>query len=168
MDWEARDGQTTMIPVAGHGQLLARMPITERQRALLGQAVRFAVSGGIATFVTAAFYLLFATWLGFHPIVANTVACGFGVTLGYALHSRWSFPAASAARRHDRTGPRFLLVCLVSYCSNSAWILILTDLLGAPAWAGAIPMMAFTPLLTFALNRWWTFADHTLAPSPGR
>lgn len=126
--------------------------------ALFGQLVRYAFTGGFITALGAALYWVTATFMGFHPLVANTFAYTLCVAIGYVLHSRWSFRGHGSRDNPARRTSRFFLVSLVSYGTNSAFVWILTGpLLDGPTWWPVVPMLFVTPFVTFALNRRWVF-----------
>jgi putative flippase GtrA len=124
---------------------------------LLGQVVRFGVSGGIATLLGALAYWVPATFLGVPPLVANLFNYLVAVASGYVLHSRWSFRGHGERDNALRTTGRFFLVSLVSLGLNSLWVWLLTGLLEGPTWWPLVPMIFVTPAVTFALNRQWVF-----------
>ena len=125
---------------------------------LLGQLVRFGLVGLFVTAVGVAFYWVPATFMGVPPLIANVIGYLVAVGLGYVLHSRVSFRGhGSRDKPVQRTG-RFFLVSLVSLGLNSLWVGVLTGPLAGPTWWPVVPMLFVTPMVTFALNRWWVFA----------
>ena len=128
-----------------------------RTSGVLGQLVRFGISGGIATFL---YTLVYSPLAGF-GITSEQVAniCGYlvAVASGYLLHSNWSFRGHGAAA--TRTSWRFFLVSLVSYAINAFWVWLLTDdaMLAGAWWWPLVPVLCVTPLVTFFLNRVWVF-----------
>lgn len=126
------------------------------------QAIRFLIAGGASTLLTAGLYLLAAVVLEIAPIRANFLAYMVGISVGYGLHSRWSFKAGCMSRNLGRAGPRFVAVCLVNLVLNSGWVWLLTNRLGLATWTPLVPMFFITPPISFILNRTWTF--HSVAP----
>jgi putative flippase GtrA len=127
-------------------------------RELIGQLVRFGLVGGFVTALGAGAYWVPATFLGIHPLLANVFGYLVAAGVGYMLHSRVSFRGhGSRDNPVQRTG-RFLVVSLVSLALNSLWVWVLTGLLHGPTWWPVVPMIFVTPLVTFALNRYWVFA----------
>ncbi len=125
--------------------------------ALQGQLLRFGMVGGFVTALSVIVYYVPATWLGVPPLLANLLAYGVAVALGYVLHSRVSFKGhGSRDKPLERTG-RFFIVSLVSLGLNSLFVGILTGPLQGPTWWPVIPMLFVTPVVTFTLNRQWVF-----------
>jgi putative flippase GtrA len=123
---------------------------------MLGQLLRFIVTGALVTALGVGVYALAALALGWHPQLANVLAYVAAMTTGYVMHSRWSFRDHGTRSRSTRV--KFVVVSLVSLGLNSAWIAILTGPMGlSPAWP-ILPMLFVTPAVTFVLNRQWVFA----------
>ena len=124
---------------------------------LLGQLIRFVIAGGITTGL---YTLVYSPLAGF-GVTSEQVAniCGYLVAMGsgYLLHSRWSFRGHGAEA--TKTSWRFFMVSLVSFGLNTVFIWIFTDdaMLAGPWWWPLIPILFVTPLVTFALNRFWVF-----------
>ncbi len=134
--------------------MLATVP--PERRAILGQLLRFLVSGGIVTALGVGVYAVIALVLRWHPQLGNFLAYVTAMATGYLLHSRWSF-RDHGGTRGGNTVARFLVVSLISLGLNSFWVWLLTEPLAlSPAWPIA-PMLFVTPLVTFTLNRQWVF-----------
>ena len=131
-----------------------------RRRALAGQLIRYAITGGGVTFVSTLVYWIAAKRDGpfrIAPLVANGLAYLVAVTLGYVLHSRWSFRGHGRRDNAARTSIRFVLASLLSLALNSFWVWLLTEHIKGATW-WPIPFMVFaTPLLLFWVNRSWVF-----------
>jgi putative flippase GtrA len=135
-------------------------PVIERlsaeRREVLGQLVRFIVTGAFVTALGVAVYALAALVLGWHPQLANILAYLAAMATGYVMHSRWSF--RDHGTRSRSTSIKFVIVSLISLGLNSSWIAIMTGPMGlSPAWP-ILPMLFVTPAVTFVLNRQWVFA----------
>ncbi len=128
-----------------------------KARVLFWQLVRFGIAGGLATLCYAIVYSPLAGLKLTSEQVANFAGYLVAMLTGYLLHSRWSFRGHGAAVA--RTGPRFFAVSLVSYGANTFWVWLLTDdaILAGPWWWPLVPILFVTPLVTFALNRFWVF-----------
>lgn len=127
---------------------------------MLGQLVRFALTGG---FVTALYAVVYSPLAGFRITseqVANLLGYAVAMVTGYILHSRWSFRGHGTRDNPARTTSRFFAVSLVSLGLNSFFVWLLTDdaVLAGPWWWPLIPILFVTPLVTFTLNRVWVFA----------
>ena len=132
--------------------------LTPERRDMLLQLARFIISGGAVTALGVGVYSIVALWLRWHPQIGNFLAYVTAATIGYLLHSLWSFKGHGQRGNLGRTGSRFLIVSLISLGLNSLWVWLATGPLGLdPAWP-IIPMLFVTPLVTFTLNRQWVFA----------
>lgn len=130
--------------------------IDNEQRAVIGQIVRFGLTGAFVTALGVGVYALVALVIHWHPQLANILAYLTAMLTGYVLHSRWSF--RGHGRRTKATGVRFIVVSLISLGMNSGWIALFTEGFGLdPAWP-ILPMLFVTPAVTFLLNRKWVFA----------
>ena len=120
-----------------------------------GQLVRFAVVGFSLAGVYSAIYWYLATYV-MAPVLAVVVAFLVSVSIGFVLHSRWSF--RGHGRREDRRLKiKFLLVQTSGFFLNEIFTWVLTGPLDGPTWWPLIPAIFVTPLATFWLNRKWVF-----------
>lgn len=120
-----------------------------------GQLVRFAVVGFSLAGVYSAIYWYLATYV-MAPMLAVVVAFLVSVSIGFLLHSRWSF--RGHGRREDRLLKiKFLLVQTSGFFLNELFTWVLTGPLDGPTWWPLIPAIFVTPLATFWLNRQWVF-----------
>jgi putative flippase GtrA len=132
--------------------------VHDARRIIVGQLVRFVISGGIVTLLGVLVYAVVALKLRWHPQLGNFLAYLLAASTGYVLHSRWSFRGHGRRDRLARTSSRFIIVSLISLGLNSSWVWLLTSSLHLdPAWP-ILPMLLVTPLVTFALNRQWVFS----------
>lgn len=125
---------------------------------LAGQLIRYGLSGGFVTLVHLGIYWGFAGPLHVAPLIANIVAQVVSTTLGYVIHSRWSFRGHGRRDNLARTGGRFLIVTAFGFALNSFWVWLFTGLLGGAVWWPMPAMAVLTPLAVFWLNRKWVFA----------
>jgi putative flippase GtrA len=125
--------------------------------AMLGQLVRFAISGGLLTLLTAGLYWVLATPFRVEPLLSGTIAYVCIAGLGYVLHSRWSFKDHGSRDRPMARTIRFFIVNTIGYATNQGFIWLLVKKMGGPTWWPVLPIIFVTPLLTFTLNRRWTF-----------
>jgi putative flippase GtrA len=130
--------------------------LSPERRAILGQLVRFVISGAFVTALGVAVYALVALVLRWHPQLGNLLAYLIAVGSGYLMHSRWSF-RDHGGKRTRSTQVRFIIVSLISYALNSFWVWLLFTHLDLGREAPIVPMLFVTPLVTFALNRQWVF-----------
>ena len=127
-----------------------------RHRELLGQLVRYALTGGLASVVNIGVYWILAAG-GMDPNLAWTAGFLAAVAVGYVVHSRWSFRGHGRRDNLARTGGRFVAVSLVSFALNQLWVWSLVRHWGLPLWAPYPLVLGVTPLAVFWLNRRWVF-----------
>jgi putative flippase GtrA len=136
-------------------QLSERLPAGQRD--LLIQMVRFGLTGGLLTVLVAGGYWVVATWGGIEPMLSLTINYLVFTSLGYFLHSRWSFKGHGARDRAAVRTVRFFTVNTLGFVLNQLFVFVLVKQLGGPTWWPVIPILFVTPLLSFALNRRWVF-----------
>jgi putative flippase GtrA len=127
------------------------------RRALLGQLLRFAITGGGITAGAALGYWLLATPFGVDPALALTIVTLVFTVLGYIAHGRVSFRGHGGRDRPHVRGSRYALVALAGFALNQGFVWLLVNRLGGPAWWPIIPFLLVTPFVTFALQRRWVF-----------
>ena len=121
----------------------------------VGQLVRFAIVGFSLAALYSAIYWYLATYV-MPPVLAVVVAFLVAVSIGFVLHSRWSF--RGHGKREDRAMKiKFLAVQGSGFLLNEAFTWILTGPLHGPTWWPLIPAIFVTPLATFLLNRQLVF-----------
>jgi len=126
------------------------------RRAVIGQLVRFIVTGAFVTALGVGVYALVALVLHWHPQLGNLLAYVTAMATGYVMHSSWSFRGHGGERTHA-TKVRFVVVSLISYALNSFWVWLLWTKLDLGRAAPILPMLFVTPVVTFLLNRHWVF-----------
>jgi putative flippase GtrA len=131
--------------------------LLDRNGEILGQLVRYALTGGLASVVNIGVYWALAGG-GMDPNLAWTIGFLAAVAVGYVVHSRWSFQGHGRRDNLARTGSRFFAVALVSFAINQLWVWLLVQYFGLPLWAPYPLVLGVTPLIIFALNRRWVFA----------
>ena len=134
------------------------MNIVEKHGDLVGQLVRFGLTGGLLTLLVAGGYWLVATFLGVEPMLSLTLNFIFFSGLGYILHSRFSFRGHGSRDDVPVRTARFFTVNVIGFLCNQFFVWLLVKQLGGPTWWPVLPIVLVTPLLTFALNRRWVFA----------
>ena len=130
--------------------------LADRHSELLGQLVRYALTGGLASIVNIGVYWVLAA-RGMDPNLAWTAGFIAAVLVGYVVHRRWSFRGHGRRDNFARTGGRFVVVSLVSFGLNQLWVWLLVRQLELPLWAPYPLVLGVTPLVVFALNRRWVF-----------
>ena len=126
------------------------------RRVMLGQLVRFIITGALVTALGIAVYIIVAIGLRWHPQVGNLLAYLTATATGYVLHSGWSFRDHGGERTHA-TKLRFVVVSVISYALNSFWVWLFYTHLDLGRGAPIAPMVFITPAVTFFLNRHWVF-----------
>ncbi len=124
----------------------------------MGQLVRYALTGGVASIVNIGVYWVLAGEFRLDPNLAWLIGFVAAVAVGYLIHSRWSFRGYGRRGDLTRTGSRFVIVSLVSLALNSLWVWLLVRRLHLPLWAPYPLVLGVTPLAIFTLNRRWVFA----------
>jgi putative flippase GtrA len=97
--------------------------------ALLGQLVRYAFTGGLASIVNIGIYWVLRR-AGMDPNLAWAIGFAAAVVVGYVIHSRWSFQGHGRRDNLARTGGRFVIVSLISFALNQLWVWLLVRQLG--------------------------------------
>jgi putative flippase GtrA len=130
----------------------------EEHGVLIGQLVRFALTGGLLTLLVAGGYWLLATFFGVEPMLSLTLNFLVFTGVGYLLHSRWSFRDHGTREGNAAARTlRFLTVNCIGFAANQFFVWLLVKQMDGPTWWPVIPIIFVTPLLTFALNRKWVF-----------
>ncbi|RHW16886.1 GtrA family protein [Sphingomonas gilva] len=124
---------------------------------MLGQLVRYAITGGFVTVLGAGLYAVLVETTPMHEQIAVFAAYVLCVAIGYVLHSRWSFRGHGARGNAAATTSRFVVVSLVSYGLNAFFTWAMVRGMDLPRWSPVLPILFVTPLATFALNRHWVF-----------
>ena len=121
-----------------------------------GQLVRVAMVGFSLAAIYSAIYWYLATYV-MPPVVAVLIAFLVAVSIGFVLHSRWSFRGHGKREDHAMK-MKFLAVQGSGFLLNEAFTWVLTGpLVHGPTWWPLIPAIFVTPLATFALNRQLVF-----------
>lgn len=119
------------------------------------QLLRFVVGGMAVTLFSALIYSA-VVFAGVFALAANVVSHGCGMAAGYAVHSRWSFKAATDDGERAMI-VRFLIASAFAFLLNSLWVWLAVDVLRMHPLAPLPAMIVLTPLMSFALNRYWVF-----------
>ncbi|HEX8641966.1 MAG TPA: GtrA family protein [Allosphingosinicella sp.] len=125
---------------------------------LIGQLVRFGLTGGLLTVLVAAGYWIVADRFGVEPMLSLTLNFLVFTGVGYVLHSRFSFRGHGSRDKAGARTVRFFTVNAIGFLSNQFFVWLLVKQLGGPTWWPVLPILFVTPLLTFMLNRRWVFA----------
>jgi putative flippase GtrA len=132
--------------------------LDHERRAVFVQMLRYAVAGGLITLAVAASYWGIAEYLRVDPMLSLTIVFLFFSGVSYLVHGAFTFKDHGERDRHHVRGPRFLAINILGFVVNQAFVCYLVKHLGGPTWWPTIPMVLFTPLLTFALHRRFVYA----------
>jgi putative flippase GtrA len=122
----------------------------------VGQLARFAIVGFSLAGLYSVIYWYLATYV-MPPMLAVVVAFLVAVSIGFVLHSRWSF-RGHGRREDNRLKIKFLLVQGSGFVLNEIFTWVLTGpLVHGPTWWPLVPAIFVTPLATFLLNRQLVF-----------
>lgn len=127
----------------------------ELDQKTLGQVLRFGIVGLFLTGLYAVVYWPLATFV-IHPVLAVVIAFAVAVSVGFLLHSRWSFKG-HGKQETAGTRLRFFLSQTFGMALNAAFTWILTGPMQGPTWWPLIPAVLVTPIATYLLNRYWVF-----------
>lgn len=134
--------------------MLDALPLSEAQRALAGQILRYGLTGGFVTAFGVGAYWLAVDRFDLAPLIANVLAYLVSMALGYVLHARFSFRAEGDSVAQ---GGKFFLTSGISFALNSLFVWLLTGPMGGADW-WPIPAMIFvTPAICFVIYRQWVF-----------
>ena len=121
----------------------------------MGQLVRFGIVGLSLAVVYSAIYWYLATYF-MPPVVAVVIAFLVSVSIGFVLHSRWSFRGHGKREDHAMK-VKFLAVQSSGFLLNEAFTWVLTGPLHGPTWWPLMPAIFVTPMATYLLNRQLVF-----------
>jgi putative flippase GtrA len=119
------------------------------------QLVRFALVGFFLAGIYSAIYWYLATFV-MPPMLAVVIAFVVAVSIGFVLHSRWSF-RGHGKREDRRMKIKFLAVQSSGFFLNEGFTWILTGPMNGPTWWPLVPAIFVTPLATYMLNRQLVF-----------
>ena len=130
--------------------------LDRERREVLGQLIRFGITGAFVTALGVGVYAVVALVLQWHPQLGNVIAYVVAVATGYVMHSSWSF-RGHGGERTRATKLRFLMVSIISFAFNAFCVWLLYTYLDLGPAAPIVPMLVITPVVTFLLNRHWVF-----------
>jgi putative flippase GtrA len=138
--------------------LLVPSSVVGERRAVLLQAMRYAIAGGIITLLVAASYWAVATW--FHVDANLALGLVFVVfsAVSYVTHGKYSFQDHGTRDRQHIRAVRFFVINLLGFALNQLFVWFFVKHLGGPTWWPIPLIVALTPLITFTLHRRWVYA----------
>ena len=132
--------------------------LDQERRAVAVQMLRYAVAGGLITLAVAAGYWAITEFLGVDPMVSLAIVFLFFSGVSYLVHGAFTFKDHGERDRQHVRGARFLAINILGFAVNQGFVWYLVKYLDGPTWWPTIPMVLFTPLLTFALHRRFVYA----------
>ena len=120
-----------------------------------GQLMRFGIVGFSLAGVYSAIYWYLATYV-MTPVLAVIIAFLVSVSIGFVLHSRWSF-RGHGRREDNRLKIKFLAVQTSGFLLNEVFTWVLTGPMHGPTWWPLIPAIFVIPPATYLLNRQLVF-----------
>ena len=132
--------------------------LDHERRAMAVQMFRYAIAGGAITLAVAASYWAIAEFLHVDPMLSLAIVFLFFSGVSYLVHGAFTFKGHGARDDHGKRGARFLVINILGFLANQGFVWYLVKHLGGPTWWATIPMVLFTPLLTFALHRRFVYA----------
>jgi putative flippase GtrA len=136
-------------------QAAEMLPTIKLDSKTFAQLVRFGLVGFFLAALYSAIYWYLATFV-MPPMLAVVIAFLVAVSIGFVLHSRWSFRGHGKDEDH-RLKMKFLLVQSSGFLLNEAFTWLLTGPMHGPTWWPLVPAIFVTPLATYLLNREWVF-----------
>jgi putative flippase GtrA len=130
-------------------------PILNIDSKTFAQLVRFGLVGFFLAALYSAIYWYLATFV-MPPMIAVIVGYLVAVSVGFVLHSRWSF-RGHGKREDHRLKVKFFFVQSSGFLLNEVFTWFLTGPMHGPTWWPLIPAIFVTPLATYLLNREWVF-----------
>jgi putative flippase GtrA len=136
----------------------AEVPIAlDRARSLpIGQIVRFAVVGGASYFFNLGTYSL-GLWIGLPYLVAATISFLIGFAFNFFANRHWTFVAGG----DQATGQFARFSCVAALVLGLDLVLLrgAVEVLGLHEVVAQGVVILFLAPLSFALNRFWSFAQ---------
>ena len=126
---------------------------------MLGEVIRFGISGAITTLIYVAVYwpLTHYVFERQHAVYAVPFAFAVAVTVGFFLHSRWSFKGHETRDADPLRHVKFVGVQASGVALNGLITWIGTAKLGYSPMVPLLPAVACATVFTFFLNRQLVF-----------
>jgi putative flippase GtrA len=131
-----------------------------RESGLLGQLIRFGISGGLSTLIYLAVYFPLTIWVWTDradAVYAVPPSFVVAVIAGYFLHSQWSFKGHGTREPGLTQKLKFVAVQGTGVALNGLVTWLGTAVLHYPAWAPVVPAIGLATVVTFILNRYLVF-----------
>lgn len=131
---------------------------------LVVQFLKFGIVGVSNTLIAFAVYTVLLKVFGVWYVAASGIGFAVGAVNGFLLNRRWTF------REHvgDALTPvRWAIVQTCGLGLNLGLVYLFVHDLGMDELVGQIPTTVIVTVLTFAVNRSWTFKTPAVAPAGG-
>ncbi len=121
---------------------------------LFRQVATYASVGAVATVVHYAILIGLVEAGGWRPVPATL--CGYvaGGVVAYVLNRRHTF---ASDRPHAEAGWRFAFTAFLGFCVTYVLMSLFVERLGAPYLPAQFVTTGLAMVVTFAINRRWTF-----------
>ena len=116
--------------------------------------IRFGIAGICATLTHIAVFVVLVELLALKPLWASVPAFLAALAVSYGMNYAWTFQATGP---HQAMFPRFVLVALTGLGLNLVIVWLVVDLGGYWYGYALAAVIAFVPLITFLLSKWWVF-----------
>jgi putative flippase GtrA len=123
--------------------------------------IRFALVGGSSTVVTLASYAVLIE-LGAPYLVAAVLGYAAGIVNGYTWNRLWTFESGPF---HLPEFSRYVVVQGSGLAANLLGLVLLVEVIGLGKVVGEIISVVPIVLVTYSINRWWTFRPRTRSQS---
>ena len=143
---------------------LRERPISALNPKLVVQFLKFGIVGVSNTLIAFAVYTVLLKVFGVWYVAASGIGFAVGAVNGFLLNRRWTF------REHvgDALTPvRWAIVQTCGLGLNLGLVYLFVHDLGMDELVGQIPTTAIVTVLTFAVNRSWTFRTPAVVPAGG-
>jgi putative flippase GtrA len=119
--------------------------------------IRFVLVGGSSTVVTVLSYALLIE-LGVSYPISAALGYAAGIVNGYTWNRRWTFGTGPF---HLPEFSRYVIVQGSGLAANLLGLVLLVEVVGLGKLVAEIVSVVPIVLVTFSLNRWWTFRPRT-------
>ncbi|MDO6526090.1 GtrA family protein [Motilimonas sp. 1_MG-2023] len=124
----------------------------------LGQLVSFAVVGVGATLTHAMVFHALYAWVNVAQLPANILGFLVAFSVSYLGQFKWTFKTeAQAVTSQKKAFIRFAKTAAIGLLLNLTWAGITIDWLGLHHYVYLVLLTFVTPVVIFALNKFWVF-----------
>lgn len=116
--------------------------------------LRFGVVGVAATVIHVVVFIALVELVAVSPVISSIPAFLLAMLASYAANYRWTFEATGP---HSFHLPRYTVVALTGLCLNVAITHTVVNLLGYLYGLALALVIVVIPIVTFFLNRTWTY-----------